>query len=154
PATPTDVREMLDVVGVESVDDLFAVIPAELRFAGELDIPPGVGEQQLTREFATLAAANVDMAREGSFLGYGSYDHFVPAVCRNITLRSEFATAYTPYQPEISQGTLQAIFEFQSSICALTGMPVSNASLYDGATAVAEATYVSEQTTGRSRVVV
>jgi glycine dehydrogenase subunit 1 len=154
PATPTDVREMLDVVGVESVDDLFAAIPAELRFQGEIDVPEGVGEQQLIREFGTLAARNVDLDREISFLGYGSYDHFVPAVCRSITSRSEFATAYTPYQPEISQGTLQAIFEYQSAICAITGLPVSNASLYDGATAIAEAAYVSEQTTRRSKVVV
>jgi glycine dehydrogenase subunit 1 len=154
PATPADIQHMLGQIGVADVEDLFADIPAALRFAGELNIPLGVGEGELVAELGRLAARNVDMARETSFLGYGNYDHFVPSVCAAITSRSEFATAYTPYQPEISQGTLQAIFEFQTAICELTGLPVSNASLYDGATAAAEAMYVCEQVVRRSRVLV
>ncbi len=106
------------------------------------------------REARSLASMNVDASRELSFLGFGCYDHYVPAVCAAITSRSEFATAYTPYQPEVSQGTLQAIFEFQTAISELAGLPVSNASLYDGATAAAEAMYASEQITGRHRAVV
>jgi glycine dehydrogenase subunit 1 len=154
PATPADVDQMLATIGVASVDDLFADIPDALRFRGELDLEPGIGEQQLVEEFTRLAARNVDASRELGFLGFGAYDHFVPAVCQAIASRSEFATAYTPYQPEISQGTLQAIFEVQTAISELAGLPVSNASLYDGATAAAEAMYLAEQTTGRSTAVV
>jgi glycine dehydrogenase subunit 1 len=145
---------MLRKIGVSSIDDLFADIPESLRFSDELDIPLGIGEAELARELGEFAARNVSMDRELSFLGYGFYDHYVPAVCAAITSRSEFATAYTPYQPEISQGTLQAIFEFQTAISELTGLPVSNASLYDGATAAAEALYLCEQVVGRSHIVV
>jgi len=145
---------MLETIGAASIDELFADISPSLRFTGDLDIPLGVGEDELTREFSALASRNVDMDRELSFLGAGAYDHFVPAVVSAITSRSEFATSYTPYQPEISQGTLQAIFEYQTAICELTGLDVSNASLYDGATAAAEAMYVSEQHTGRTKVAV
>jgi glycine dehydrogenase subunit 1 len=154
PATDADIRHMLEVVGAGSVDELFSDIPADLRFRDELDIPLGVSELELTAELGRLAARNVDASRQVSFLGYGSYDHHVPAVCGAITSRSEFATSYTPYQPEISQGTLQAIFEFQTAISELAGLPVANASLYDGATAAAEAMYLSEQTTRRSQAVV
>jgi glycine dehydrogenase subunit 1 len=154
PATTDDTREMLAAVGASTIDDLFADIPPELRFDGELDLPLGVGESELVAELTRLAARNADASREVSFLGYGAYDHFVPAVCQAITSRSEFATAYTPYQPEISQGTLQAIFEFQTAIGELAGLPVSNASLYDGATAAAEAMYLAQQSTGRGRAVI
>ena len=154
PATDADVAHMLARIGVASVDDLFADIPPALRFTSDLDLPSGVSELELMREARSLAAMNVDTGRELSFLGYGYYDHYVPAVCGTIAGRSEFATAYTPYQPEVSQGTLQAIFEFQTAISELVGLPVSNASLYDGATAAAEAMYVSEQLTGRDRAIV
>ena len=154
PATSDDLQHMLGVIGVGSVDELFADVPTAARPQHELELPLGVPEQQLVARARELAGRNIDLASSISFLGAGSYDHYVPAVCRAITSRSEFATAYTPYQPELSQGTLQSIFEFQSSIAALTGLPIANASLYDGATAAAEATYLAEQTTGRSELVV
>jgi glycine dehydrogenase subunit 1 len=145
---------MLATIGIESVDDLFADVPEDLRAHRDLDLPLGVSEPELLARARAFADDTIDLSRAVSFLGVGSYDHFVPAVVRAITSRSEFATAYTPYQPELSQGTLQTIFEFQSSIAALAGLPVANASLYDGATAVAEATYLAEQVTSRSRLVV
>jgi glycine dehydrogenase subunit 1 len=145
---------MLATIGVASIDELFADIPADLQLTQDLDLPLGISEPELTARAQRLADDTIDLSRSISFLGAGSYDHFVPAVVRAITSRSEYATAYTPYQPELSQGTLQTIFEFQSTIAALTDLPVSNASLYDGATAVAEATYLAEQVTGRARLVV
>jgi len=145
---------MLGVIGVDSIDELYADVPEAARPTRELDLPLGVREGQLMARSRELADANIDLSRAVSFLGAGCYDHFVPAVCRAITSRSEFATAYTPYQPELSQGTLQTIYEFQSSIAALAGLPIANASLYDGATAAAEATYLAEQATGRSEIVV
>lgn len=154
PATSADISAMLGAIGASSIDELFADIPPALRFAGELDIPLGIGESELVAELSRLAARNVDATRQVSFLGYGSYDHHVPAICGALTSRSEFATSYTPYQPEVSQGTLQAIFEFQTAISELAGLPVSNASLYDGATAAAEAMYLSEQVTGRAEAIV
>ncbi len=154
PATAEDLRHMLAKIGVDAVDDLFADIPPDLRIGRELDLPLGIAEPELLARARAFADETLDLSRAISFLGVGSYDHFVPAAVRAVVSRSEFATAYTPYQPELSQGTLQTIFEFQSSIAALAGLPVSNASLYDGATAVAEATYLAEQTTGRSELVV
>jgi glycine dehydrogenase subunit 1 len=154
PTTEQDRSAMLDVIGVEHVDDLFADIPEELRFKGELDVPPGIGEAELFRELAELASRNLDSSRELQFLGGGTYDHYIPACVDLVTGRSEFQTAYTPYQPEVSQGTLTAIFEFQTAICELTGLDVSNASVYDGATAAAEAVIVSTIHTGRRKVVV
>jgi glycine dehydrogenase subunit 1 len=154
PATPEDVRQMLATIGASSIDELLAQIPSGLRLQGLLDLPAGVCEPELVARARAFADDTIDLSQAVSFLGCGSYDHFVPAVVRAITSRSEFATAYTPYQPELSQGTLQTIFEFQSSIAALTGLPVANASLYDGATAVAEACTLAEQVTSRARVVV
>ena len=154
PATADDLRHMLATIGVDAVDDLFADIPPDLRIGRELDLPLGIPEPELVARARAFADETIDLSRAVSFLGVGSYDHYVPAAVRAVVSRSEFATAYTPYQPELSQGTLQTIFEFQSSIAALAGLPVSNASLYDGATAVAEATYLAEQTTGRSELVV
>ncbi|MCW2923523.1 MAG: aminomethyl-transferring glycine dehydrogenase subunit GcvPA [Thermoleophilia bacterium] len=154
PATDDDLRHMLAAIGVDSVDELFADVPEAARMRGELDLPLGVGEAALVARARAHADRTLDLSRTPSFLGVGCYDHYVPAVVRAVVSRSEFATAYTPYQPEVSQGTLQAIFEFQSCIAALTGLPVANASLYDGATAVAEATYLAEQSTHRTRVVV
>ena len=154
PATEADLRHMLATIGVSSVDELYADLPERARIARELDLPLGLAEPELVARARAFADRTIDLSRAVSFLGVGSYDHFVPAAVRAVIARSEFATAYTPYQPELSQGTLQTIFEFQSSIAALAGLPVANASLYDGATAVAEATYLAEQTTGRTELVV
>src|SRR5438094_9128782 len=152
--TKRDREAMLRTIGVDSVDELFADIPAGVRFGRELDLEPPLTEQELTRHLEELAARNVDSTREVSFLGAGIYDHYVPAVVDAVLQRGELLTAYTPYQPEMSQGILQAIFEYQTVICELTGMDVSNASGYDGATVAADACYVAKHATGRSKVIV
>ena len=135
PHTDEDIRAMLDRIGVKSLDDLYADVPQDCLFKGEYDLPDSMTEQQVRDYFEGLAAKNPRMK---VFAGAGAYDHYTPAVIPYITQRSEFITAYTPYQCEISQGTLRYIFEYQSMICALTGMDVSNASMYDGPTAAAE----------------
>jgi glycine cleavage system P protein (glycine dehydrogenase) subunit 1 len=152
--TERDRDEMLAAIGVASVEDLFHDIPAALRFDGRLDLEPPLPEQELSRELEELAARNVDTTKELSFLGAGIYDHYVPAVVDAVLQRGELLTAYTPYQPELSQGVLQAIFEYQTAICELTGMDVSNASGYDGTTVAADACYVAKYATGRTKVVV
>ena len=139
PHADDDVREMLAAVGVDSLDDLFATIPAEVRFAGRLDLPEPAAEADVLRELTGLAARNRPTDELVSFLGGGIYDTYVPAAVDALTSRAEFLTSYTPYQAERSQGLLQAIFEYQTAICELTGLDVSNASMYDGATALAEA---------------
>ncbi len=149
--TPAQQRQMLEAIGVESIDDLFADIPPEL-LCGELDIQPGMTEQEVRRRISTLADKN--LTGQTSFLGGGFYDHFIPAAQEALVSRSEFYTAYTPYQPEVSQGTLQAIYEFQSAICRLTDMEVANASLYDGGTAVYEAIMMALRVTRRRQVIV
>src|SRR3954470_18296577 len=154
PTTEQDRAAMLDVIGVERVEDLFADIPPDLRFRGELAIPRGIGEAELHRELAERASPNADASRELQFRGGGTYDHYIPACVDLVTGRSEFQTAYTPYQPEVSQGTLTAIFEFQTAICELTGLEVANASVYDGATAAAESVILATIQTGRQKVVV
>jgi glycine dehydrogenase subunit 1 len=151
--TERDREEMLAAIGVSSVEELFRDIPASVRFERELDLPPALGEQELSRHLEELAARNVDTSRELSFLGAGIYDHYVPAIVDAVLQRGELLTAYTPYQPEMSQGVLQAIFEYQTAICELTGMDVSNASGYDGTTVAADACYVAKHATGRSKVV-
>src|SRR6186997_395983 len=145
---------MLAAIGVSSVEDLFRDIPAAVRFQGELDLESALSEPDLVRHLEELAAKNVDTTKELSFLGAGIYDHYVPAVCDAVMQRGELLTAYTPYQPEMSQGTLQAIFEYQTAICELTGMDVSNASGYDGTTVAADACYVARAATKRAKVVV
>ena len=146
------VRDMLDVIGLPDVEALFASIPAEARLGRPLDIPPGMAEEAQLRLFGELAERNGGRAYS-TFLGAGSYPHYIPLVIDSIIQRGEFLTAYTPYQPEISQGTLQAIFEFQTFITVLTGMEVANASMYDGASATAEAVLMSARLMrGRSRV--
>ena len=130
---------MLDALGVESIDDLFAAIPEEVRFRGKMDLPPAMAELDLVRHMKALAGRNISTEDIVCFLGAGAYDHFLPAVVDHMLSREEFYTAYTPYQPEVSQGTLQVIFEFQTLVTQLTGMDVANASMYDGATAVMEA---------------
>jgi glycine dehydrogenase subunit 1 len=152
--TDRDREEMLETIGVSSIDELFRDIPGGVRFGRELDLEPALSEQELTRRFEELAAANVDTSKELSFLGAGIYDHYVPAVVDTVLQRGELLTAYTPYQPEMSQGVLQAIFEYQTVICELTGMDVSNASGYDGTTVAADACFVAKHATGRSKVVV
>jgi len=137
--TPEDRQEMLTAIGAGSVEELFAPIPADLRLQGPLQIPPAMSEMELTRHMGELTGRNVSANDAVCFLGGGSYDHFIPAVVDAVAGRSEFYTAYTPYQAEASQGSLQAFFEYQTLICQLTGMDVANASLYDGGSALAEA---------------
>jgi glycine dehydrogenase subunit 1 len=152
--TDRDREEMLAEIGVSSVEELFADIPAGVRFGRELDLERPLSEPELSRHLEELAARNVDTTRELSFLGAGIYDHYVPAVVDTVLQRGEFLTAYTPYQPELSQGVLQSIFEYQTAICELTGMDVSNASGYDGTTVAADACSIVKHATGRSKIVV
>ena len=142
--TDADREEMLASIGVSSVGELFEQVPAGVRLDRELDIPPALGEPELVRHIEELAARNVHTGAELSFLGAGIYDHYVPSVVDVVLSRGEFLTAYTPYQPEMSQGVLQAIFEYQTVICELTGMDVSNASGYDGMTVAADACFVAK----------
>ena len=151
--TPRDRDEMLAAVGVSSIGELFTDIPERMRCRAALDLEPPLSEPELAAELAALAAQNVHTGAELSFLGAGIYDHYVPAVVDAMLARGEFLTAYTPYQPELSQGVLQAIFEYQTVICELTGMDVSNASGYDGTTVAADACYIARHVTGRSKAV-
>jgi glycine dehydrogenase subunit 1 len=151
--TDADREAMLAAVGVASIDELFADIPEGVRFRRELDLEPALSEQEIVAHLTELAERNVDTGKELSFLGAGIYDHYVPAVVDAVLSRGEFLTAYTPYQPEMSQGVLQAIFEYQTVICELTGMDVSNASGYDGTTVAADACFVAKHATGRDKVV-
>ncbi|MGI6433776.1 MAG: aminomethyl-transferring glycine dehydrogenase subunit GcvPA [Syntrophomonadaceae bacterium] len=139
PNPPAVVDEMLHTLGMHSLEELFQDIKDEIKVSGGLKLPPGMGEIELRRHMRDLAAKNLHSDDYPSFLGAGAYDHYIPAALEQLLLRSEFYTAYTPYQPEISQGILQSIFEYQTMICKLTGMDVSNASLYDGGSALAEA---------------
>jgi len=148
PVTEQDRREMLAAIGAPSVEDLFSVIPQSLRMRG-WDLPPGMAEAALRRHVAGLAEKN--RVSPVSFLGGGYYDHFIPAAVDALASRSEFFTAYTPYQPEAAQGTLQAIYEYQSAVCRLTDMECANASLYDGGTALFEAAVMACRATGRGR---
>jgi glycine dehydrogenase subunit 1 len=152
--TAEDQRAMLEAIGVGSLDDLFSPIPPELRLGRALDIPPALTELELTARLTSLAGKNQSADQKVCFLGGGSYDHFIPAVVDTIGSRGEFYTSYTPYQPEASQGNLQVFFEYQTLITRLTGMDVSNASLYDGASAAAEAVLMAAHATGRRRIVV
>jgi glycine dehydrogenase subunit 1 len=151
--TDADRKGMLAAVGVSSVDELFRDIPESVRLGRELDLEPALSEPELVAHLTELAERNVDTGKELSFLGAGIYDHYVPAVVDAVLSRGEFLTAYTPYQPEMSQGVLQAIFEYQTVICELTGMDVSNASGYDGTTVAADACFVAKHVTGRHKVV-
>ncbi|HEX3301011.1 MAG TPA: aminomethyl-transferring glycine dehydrogenase subunit GcvPA [Actinomycetota bacterium] len=152
PHTDDEVREMLATIGAGSIDDLFEAIPPALRLDHPLDLAQGLSEQEVVDELGRLAERNRSLDELVCFAGRGAYDHYIPSVVWAIAGRSEFSTAYTPYQPELSQGVLQALFEYQSMICALTAMEVSNASLYDGATALVEAVRMSVGP-GRRRVV-
>lgn len=152
--TADDTQEMLKTIGAGSVADLFADIPEAVRLKRPLGVPPGLSEVDLQRHMMRLAAKNTSGARAPLFVGAGYYDHFVPVVVDHLSMRSEYYTAYTPYQPEASQGTLQSIFEYQTMISDLAGLPVSNASVYDGATAMVEAALLARAQTGRPDVVV
>lgn len=154
PMTEQDKQQMLDVVGVSSVDELFADIPEKVRFQGEYNIKPAKSEAALMKELAQLAAKNKDTAANVSFLGAGVYNHYKPVIVDHVISRSEFYTAYTPYQPEISQGELQAIFEFQTMIAELTGMDLANSSMYDGGTSLAEAGMLAAGHTRRKQILV
>src|SRR5918995_3889780 len=154
PHTDDDVDQMLEAIGLSSVDELFERIPRTVRLNRPLDLPDGVSEMEILADLKALAGRNRSAEDLVCFAGGGAYDHFVPAVVWALAGRSEFYTSYTPYQPELSQGVLQALFEYQSMICDLTGLEVSNASLYDGATAVVEAVNLARAATGRGRVLV
>jgi glycine dehydrogenase subunit 1 len=154
PNTDADRAEMLFAIGLESLDDLFTPIPKHLQYNQELNIPSRMDQITLAKHLGRLAAKNVHAEAYPCFLGAGIYDHYVPPTVAAITGRSEFYTSYTPYQPEVSQGMLQSIFEFQTLLCQLLAMDVANASMYDGATALAEAAIMAAELTGRKRVTV
>src|SRR3954470_5642735 len=153
-ATDQDRREMLARIGVPAMDDLFEAIPQHLRLKEPLDLPDGMSEQDVYEHLASFAARNRHADEETTFVGAGMYDHYQPALIDTLIGRSEFITPYTPYQPEISQGTLQAMFEYQTAICELTGMSVTNAGLYEAPSSVAAAGYLAKIETGRKRFVV
>jgi len=154
PASCDDRAAMLAAVGARSIDDLFESVPEAVRLGRELDIADGLGELDVVRTLKSLAARNTPATGLVCLAGAGCYDHYIPSVADHVLRRPEFFTAYTPYQPEVSQGTLQNIYEFQSMICELTGMDVANASMYDGATAFVEAALMAARVTKRSKVVV
>jgi glycine dehydrogenase subunit 1 len=154
PHTDDDVRRMLGRIGADSIDDLFDQIPASVRIDRDLDIPDGVSEMEILADLRGLAARNRHADDLVCFAGSGAYDHYVPSAVWALAGRSELYTSYTPYQPELSQGILQALFEYQSMICELTGLEVSNASLYDGPTGLVEAVNIAKAATGRARVLV
>src|SRR6266480_370833 len=145
---------MLETIGVDSIDELFEQIPVGVRLGRALELEPALSEPELVAHLNELASRNVDTSKELSFLGAGIYDHYVPAVVDTVLQRGELLTAYTPYQPEMSQGVLQAILEYQTAICELAGMDVSNASGYDGTTVAADACFVAKHATGRTKIVV
>ncbi len=152
PNTDANRRSMMDAIGIDSVEELLSVIPREVRQEKPLNLPPALSELELHDTMGELAARNGSADRLASFVGGGMYDHFVPSAIGHLASRSEFLTSYTPYQPEVSQGTLQGIYEFQTMICELTGLDVANASMYDGASATAEAAMLARSATRRNRV--
>ncbi|WP_040228733.1 aminomethyl-transferring glycine dehydrogenase subunit GcvPA [Bhargavaea cecembensis] len=154
PMTETDKKEMLQTIGIDSVEELFSDIPEKVRFKREYDIKPALSETDLMKELSALAAMNADSLSHATFIGAGVYDHYKPVVVDHVISRSEFYTAYTPYQPELSQGELQALFEFQTMICQLTGMDLANSSMYDGGTALAEAGTLAAGHTRRKKLLI
>lgn len=152
--TDTDRSEMFTAIGIDSFEELLEPIPSELRFRGNLQLPQALSEQAVVRHLNSLSSMNLDSDRVLSFLGAGIYDHFRPSVVNAIMSRGEFATAYTPYQPELSQGMLQTIYEYQTMICAITGMDISNASMYDASTGLAEAALMATHILDRSEIVI
>ncbi|WP_079476791.1 aminomethyl-transferring glycine dehydrogenase subunit GcvPA [Marinococcus halophilus] len=155
PVTGEDKEEMLKTIGVDAIDELFEDVPENIRFAGEMDLPKALGETDLLKEMKRLSDRNANVQDCVSYLGAGVYEHYIPTVVDHVLRRSEFYTAYTPYQPEISQGELQAIFEFQTMISELTGMDIANSSMYDGPTALAEAALMAaSENRGKRRTIV
>ncbi|MBO0739727.1 MAG: aminomethyl-transferring glycine dehydrogenase subunit GcvPA [Alphaproteobacteria bacterium] len=153
PLTECDRAEMLEAIGVDSIDELFADVPKAARLAGPVGLPGAAGEIEVERAISRMAARNLTAGSVPFFIGAGAYRHHIPAAVDHLIQRGEFLTSYTPYQPEVSQGTLQYLFEFQTQVALLTGMEVANASLYDGATACAEAVMMANRVTGRRRAV-
>ncbi|WP_100488257.1 aminomethyl-transferring glycine dehydrogenase subunit GcvPA [Sporolactobacillus pectinivorans] len=154
PVTEDDRKNMLKTIGVADEEELFSDVPDEIRYKGRLNVEKALSEPELLRFLTGLAEKNISAGRFPSFLGAGVYDHFIPAVVDSVISRGEFYTAYTPYQAEVSQGELQAIFEFQTLICELTGMDAANSSMYDGSTALAEAALLSGGSTKHSKIIV
>jgi len=154
PHSDEDCQKMLKAIGVRKVEDLFRSIPSDCRIKNRLNLPQALSEPDLVAHMHRLQSPIHAGERWSSFLGAGSYQHFIPAVVSSLTSRSEFCTAYTPYQPEISQGTLQAMFEYQTLMCQMTGMDVSNASLYDGASSMAEAVMMAQRITRRKKIII
>ncbi|AWI03015.1 aminomethyl-transferring glycine dehydrogenase subunit GcvPA [Clostridium drakei] len=154
PVTPEDEKEMLNSIGLNSLDELFSDIPESIKLKRSLSLPGGLSELELLRYLDTLANKNLSTSELTCFLGAGAYDHYIPALIKHIVSKSEFYTAYTPYQAEISQGTLQCIFEYQSMICELTGLDAANASMYDGATACTEAALMAVDSTRKKKILV
>jgi glycine dehydrogenase subunit 1 len=153
PLTDTNRREMLDVIGADSIEDLFCDVPEAARLKAPLALPNSADEQTVEAALKALADKNLSPSNVPSFLGAGIYRHHIPAAVDHLIQRGEFLTAYTPYQPEVSQGTLQAMFEFQTQVTMLTGMEVANASLYDGATACSEAVLMAQRITQRNKAI-
>ncbi|NLB19728.1 MAG: aminomethyl-transferring glycine dehydrogenase subunit GcvPA [Clostridium sp.] len=154
PNTQEDIKEMLETIGMSSVEDLFAHVPEKIMLKRELNLPQAKSEIEVRGIMNKLAQKNSNVDDLTCFLGAGAYDHYIPAVIKPLVTRSEFYTSYTPYQPEISQGTLQSVFEYQAMMCSLTGMDVSNVSMYDGATSAAEAAILASVHTKRKRILV
>ncbi|HMK68250.1 MAG TPA: glycine dehydrogenase, partial [Stellaceae bacterium] len=153
PLTDADRKAMLATIGVPSIDALFKDVPKAARIEGLLDLPRHQGELEVERALGAMAGKNLAMGAVPSFLGAGVYRHHVPAAVDHLIQRGEFLTSYTPYQPEISQGTLQVLFEFQTQVALITGMELANASLYDGATACAEAVMMANRLTHRKKAI-
>ncbi|HBO85092.1 MAG: glycine dehydrogenase (aminomethyl-transferring) [Deltaproteobacteria bacterium GWC2_42_11] len=154
PHTEDDVKKMLDVIDIKTVNDLFKAVPPDIRLKKPLNLPEPLSEQEVQSELANISRKNATVEDYISFIGGGAYNHYIPSIVNHIILRSEFYTAYTPYQPEISQGTLQAIFEYQTLICQLTGMDIANASMYDGASAAAEAVLMAKRINSRQKCLI
>ncbi|MGZ3593741.1 MAG: aminotransferase class I/II-fold pyridoxal phosphate-dependent enzyme, partial [Syntrophales bacterium] len=152
PHTPEDQRQMTKIIGIKTVDELFADIPEKYKLKGLLDLPPALSEQEVAALMKGISARNA--APPITLTGAGAYNHYIPAVVGHVISRSEFYTAYTPYQAEISQGILQAIYEYQTMIAKVTGMQVANASMYDGASALAEAAVLAAKTLSRDKIVI
>src|SRR5919108_1633034 len=154
PNTPEEQQAMLEHIGLSRMEDLLEPVPANVRLQRPLNLPPALPESDLKRLLSNMAAKNKNLDTTIAFLGAGTYDHAIPSVVPHLQRRSEFVTSYTPYQPEVSQGMLQAIYEFQTMVCQVTGLDIANASLYDGATAMVEAVLLAVGPGGRGEVVI
>src|ERR1700676_4717399 len=154
PNTPEDQQAMLATLGLSSLEELLTPVPEHVRLGRVMNLPPALAEPDLKRLLGNMAAKNQNLDTAISFLGAGTYDHAIPSVVPHLQRRSEFVTSYTPYQPEVSQGVLQEIYEFQTMVCQITGLDIANASLYDGSTAVVEAVLLALGPGGRGEIVI